>query len=572
MNDPERLKICQLVMKKIDGALSAQEEALLCEELEKNQEAIDIYVDLAIMYSSLSSPGKIPFSVCMTQDAVRDQLDELLENLSQAERDAEPVMVAHVPAAGHEPFPFVKPVKGAQKISKTTILSLVISAAAMLFVVLFIRFAPVMSSEPVGTLSRTVNARWLDSSGSIVDGCALYAGPLHLEKGYAEIYTDNGSQVILQAPVELDMESDSQLLLRKGHITVKVKPGQNHYVVRTPSASVVDFGTEFGVYVNDSNNTLTYVYDGRVELRSGSDPLRAEDVLKLNKGRGAQADAEGRLRINEKLSNLFVRSDEFDAHYTAVKGSKYQQWLAYSYRLRRDPDIVLYYPFLKSDESLAYLPNYAANTEGKLNGAFGGTFGASNFTNPTWISGRWPGKTALKFERDKRNCVLVAESPELPLAGDITLTVWACCPEPEKGGHLFSNRVKGNINYQFGCFSEEDPYYSNRLQFLRSSELSSGVYASKLFHWTSDWTFLVVTHDGKMVRFYVDGELFEAVPFVSERKVVSTGLFIGDVPAVMEKTFGYAAFNGLIDEMAIFKRVLTPEEIQKMYQAGKPEF
>ena len=51
---------------------------------------------------------------------------------------------------------------------------------------------------------------------------------------------------------------------------------------------------------------------------------------------------------------------------------------------------------------------------------------------------------------------------------------------------------------------------------------------------------------------------------------VSANLFIGDVPSIGGKTFGYAAFNGLIDEMAIIKRVLTADEIRKMYEAGKP--
>ena len=69
-------------------------------------------------------------------------------------------------------------------------------------------------------------------------------------------------------------------------------------------ASVVDFGTEFGVYVDEGNHTLTEVYDGQVELRSGSDPLRTNQVLKLTEGQGGQAVAEGRLQRRDKLSNL----------------------------------------------------------------------------------------------------------------------------------------------------------------------------------------------------------------------------------------------------------------------------
>lgn len=571
MNEQERIKICQLLIKKIEKALEPAEAEFLYEAMENNQEALDLYVDVALLYSSLSKRGKTSLSAERTPRLASDEFDQLLLALSREERDAEPVVVKGRSRDKDAAIHYIEPEAAARKISRFSIASLIVSAAAILFVAIFVRFAPVRSNNPIAILSRSVNAQWLHASDGLRDLSDLYAGPLHLSKGYAEIRTDNGTSIILQAPVEAELVSPSQLNLIQGRVTVTINQHETHYVVRTPTASVVDFGTEFGVHVDEAAQTLTHVYEGEIELRSGSNPLGMDSILKLTKGQGGKADAQGRLSEKNTLSAMFVRSEEFEVNYKASDGTAYERWLAHSYRLRRDPDIVLYYPFMETDMLQTFARNYALTTNEALNGKFGGTFGISNFTGPSWSVGRWPNKSALAFERNSRNCVSVPESAELSIADAITLAVWVRCPGDLKGGHLISNRLNETVNYQFGCFFKEEPYYPQRLQFLRTDGSAPAmVYSSNLYDWTSEWTFFAVTHDSQTVRFYVNGALFEAIPHVSDRDAVSAGLFIGDVPSFGGRTFGYAAFNGLIDEIAIFKRVLSPEEIQEMYESGKP--
>jgi hypothetical protein len=159
----------------------------------------------------------------------------------------------------------------------------------------------------------------------------------------------------------------------------------------------------------------------------------------------------------------------------------------------------------------------------------------------------------------------------LNLSGDITLTAWVRCPDAQKGGHIFSCRQGERVNYQFGCFAAEEPYYPRKMQMLRTNvPFASTMYSSRLFDWTTEWTLLTVTHDTKTIHFYVNGELFESIPFEYEAQSVSAPLIIGDVPSFEGRTFGYAAFNGLMDEIAVFKRVLSVSEIRAMYEAGKP--
>jgi hypothetical protein len=63
--------------------------------------------------------------------------------------------------------------------------------------------------------------------------------------------------------------------------------------VRTPTGTVVDYGTEFGVLVNDLGETEALVYKGKVGLRSGSDPIRSVTSLMLTEGQAGAVDSAG---------------------------------------------------------------------------------------------------------------------------------------------------------------------------------------------------------------------------------------------------------------------------------------
>jgi hypothetical protein len=152
---------------------------------------------------------------------------------------------------------------------------------------------------------------------------------------------------IIQAPTQFTIESACQIYLQQGQVVVKIdKTSETPFVVRSPQASIVDYGTEFGVSVDASNNTLTHVYQGKVELRSGSNPLRFEQRMMLTETQAGQANTQGRLSKKQGISSLFVRPAEFNARLKAAE-SPYDRWAAYSYQLRRDPDLIAYYTFEK---------------------------------------------------------------------------------------------------------------------------------------------------------------------------------------------------------------------------------
>ena len=56
--------------------------------------------------------------------------------------------------------------------------------------------------------------------------------------------------------------------LESGRLTGKVDDGK--FWLTTPTAKVIDLGTEFGVTVGPTSNTDVCVFDGEVQVRPGA--------------------------------------------------------------------------------------------------------------------------------------------------------------------------------------------------------------------------------------------------------------------------------------------------------------
>jgi hypothetical protein len=123
---------------------------------------------------------------------------------------------------------------------------------------------------------------------------------LALRSGLLELTYHTGAKVILQGPVDYEvdspaggylslgkltarLDSHSEISKLKSHISNHKSEIINHksFAVRTPTAVVTDLGTEFGVQVDKTGSTLSYVFRGSVavELLHGDGATRAGPVV-----------------------------------------------------------------------------------------------------------------------------------------------------------------------------------------------------------------------------------------------------------------------------------------------------
>ena len=138
-----------------------------------------------------------------------------------------------------------------------------------------------------------------------------------LSSGLMEITYDTGAKVILQGPVTYEVESANGGYLSVGKLTArlekkgrgKAKHGtlnaelsdssssfivhRSSFVFRTPTATVTDLGTEFGVEVGPRGDDVVHVFVGRVIVRYAAKGIDSGREIVLNAGRSVRLDDNG---------------------------------------------------------------------------------------------------------------------------------------------------------------------------------------------------------------------------------------------------------------------------------------
>jgi hypothetical protein len=105
---------------------------------------------------------------------------------------------------------------------------------------------------------------------------------LALDRGRVELAYDSGATVVLEGPAVFTVAAAASAVLDRGMATITVAgpgpgDGQPRFTLQTPSATVTDLGTSFGVLVSDTGETSVSVFDGLVDLLprvDGAAPLR----------------------------------------------------------------------------------------------------------------------------------------------------------------------------------------------------------------------------------------------------------------------------------------------------------
>lgn len=126
------------------------------------------------------------------------------------------------------------------------------------------------SAEKVATLRRSVNAVW-SGPGEVPEMSRLHVGQVvALDSGQVEMIFDSGVEVVLKGPAHFEIRSALNAYSRRGTISARVGPEGKGFTIDTPSARVVDLGTEFGIDVAADGDTEVAVFKGSVDLRVGA--------------------------------------------------------------------------------------------------------------------------------------------------------------------------------------------------------------------------------------------------------------------------------------------------------------
>jgi hypothetical protein len=193
--------------------------------------------------------------------------------------------------------------------------------AALLASVVWIVGGVILSFNPfadwrwpprIARLGQTTDAQWADGDQTVAFSQELSAGHvLDLRAGLAEIECEGGARLVLQGPTRLTLESAERLVLHRGRIVAHVPPAAVGFTVQTPTATVVDRGTDFGVVCDADRSTEVHVFVGAVQVQpTGADAASDRTELMAGQAVRVAADpADGRLQVQRMpaASSLFVR-------------------------------------------------------------------------------------------------------------------------------------------------------------------------------------------------------------------------------------------------------------------------
>ena len=562
-NAKNRIELSKLIIESLEGTISAERFTLLDRILAKNPEAVEYYNYFLDIHAHLKKPGYVfseNFSISSDPEFDIDMWQALAENEKTA-----PGVLVEKPIEKPVKMGMIKVEKVKRTISRFSIYTLALSTAAVLLFIVMILLTPVRPI--VATLTNSINAEWISEDEMPAEGDVLRQGTYYLEKGLVQILFDNGAKVILEGPADFELSSTSAMELFSGKVIANINREAVGFTVKTPSAKVLDLGTEFGVDVDLAGDSDIHVFEGEVVLY----PQNNGGKVLLLKGKAKRISTSGQQKDIDLNEYDFVHQDEFNARVKAQQGDLYHRWLAYSYQLRHDPGLVAYYIFEKDNDNPDKLNNVAVATAGKCNGLL---LSGNNSQLPTWTQGRWPNKTALEFDRIQKQMVEVPIDPVLNIAGKLTVAAWINCPNDNKGGMLVSNRSNSFVNYQVAVFGDKvENVNSNSIQFYRRNDVSVSkhTYSKPYRNFPSGWTLVCVTHDNEKVNYYFNGQLYDTRKLKFKSSPELTELLICSVRGVAGNDYKDQMFNGTIGELAIFKRVLSDQELAEMYEAGKPK-
>jgi hypothetical protein len=161
--------------------------------------------------------------------------------------------------------------------------------------------------QPLGKWIAQADCVW-QQPPTLSDGM-FNAGMIKLTSGAAELRFDSGTNVVLEGPCELVINTADSARLLAGTVFVNVTEVSNGFLLETPEARIIDEGTQYAVTL-DSLATEVHVFDGSVIWMPTAADSDFEDRIATGEARRYLRNEPGRARHIPFGQRQFVRRIE----------------------------------------------------------------------------------------------------------------------------------------------------------------------------------------------------------------------------------------------------------------------
>jgi hypothetical protein len=415
---------------------------------------------------------------------------------------------------------------------------------------------PELKTEIVGRMTGMVDCKWADPATTPVgDGDTVVLGhKFTLASGLMEITYDTGAKVILQGPMTYEVESRNGGFMSLGKLTGKVTAeAARGLTIRTPTATITDLGTEFGVEVSSAGVTETQVFVGKVAVALAGKEKTADRQRHIIRA-GQLAHIEGNKVVSSNVAhgglseNRFLRklpcreAEEADAYAQLV--------------LSMHP--VVYYRM--------ELPEYEHREKvfDSSPSASHGTLHRGNDFGRPWVPGRF-GKSIFFRGACTGDYIVVPNYPKAT-NNQLSVAAWVMVYTRSHWATIVANwgipKLLGQ--FTFGMCDYDGDLAVNIIR--NGEEIIVREGASKPLPF-DQWQHVAFVVDKSVVRLYRNGvevasEPCNGLPAKPRISSLAIGCLTDDDGAVPWGHF----WNGRIDELAAFNSALSAELIRQLYQ------
>ena len=392
----------------------------------------------------------------------------------------------------------------------------------------------VLYGDFTATVISNVNGL-LTKGGSQWNDAQIPVGDYELQRGLLNLQFGGGVMVYVEAPARFDAVSDKRVVLHSGRLSARVPPKGIGFTVETPDAEVVDFGTEFSVDVEGGASEV-HVFDGLVRVHPGAANQR--DVSKSVDLQASQA-----VRITDGAAepeDISIATDRFIRNFDEPR-------LNYARAVKRLSPLVHYRMPIRDRGMVSEPPEYS------------GVVLAGEGRRPPHARGVFVGGS-LRVGADSTGRGGRIDSPPALSTGRFSLTVFVYLEAPAHGAVVATNLHDGQGNC--GLSLDQNGMLQATIR-NRNGDVSTVTGGSVLPQKT--WRHVVVTADGQQLQFYEDGKLVASTPCASMAASDSVTFWFGtDAEATR-------VWDGRIDEVALFDRALTEEDVAALYRTAQEE-
>lgn len=397
----------------------------------------------------------------------------------------------------------------------------------------------------VARASRSAGVRFAVDGLSVGPDRPMRAGEYRLMEGIVQVTFRRGAEVLIMAPADFTLSQD-RLLLRRGKLTARVPAPAKGFTVETPSATLIDLGTEFGVDVDPAANAEVHVFRGEVIVQ----PRSQTDVRPVRLTAWCATRVDG---VSATPSGIEVDATRF-LRQLEEPTTEYSRLVA-----AMNPRIYLDMEPTSDGHSLFEVGSSRAI--GRV--APGPGHGTS------WYPGRFGSSLRLRGPGHS-DYALIPFRPEL-VGETMSVVAWVLAESRPRWASILKRWGRSEDNsFHFGLYLDDGDLE------IHTSQADGREFIAREGRPlpTGRWQHVAFVVDRKVLHLYRNGQEVARAdhPGLRPGTLESIGVgaklnVAGDGPDPIEP--GY--WDGRLDEIAIYPQALDADQIRRLYLAAGDE-